>query len=63
MVRQILVVDNEAASRQLLEKFFCKDYEVFRTADSFEALEVVKAQNISFVISDHRIPVNYLKKN
>ncbi len=56
MNSKILIVDDEAPIRRLLEKVFYKEYEVFCAADAFEALEIFKTHNISLVISDQRMP-------
>lgn len=56
MKHRILIVDDELPIRRLLEKMFCKDYEVFCAADALEAIEIVKAQDISLIISDQRMP-------
>jgi len=42
--------------RRLLEKMFCTDYEVLTAADAFEALELLKKNNFSLIISDQRMP-------
>lgn len=56
MKQQILIVDDEMPIRRLLEKMFCNDYEVFCAADGIEALEIIRKQNISLIISDQRMP-------
>ena len=56
MKQQILIVDDEAPIRRLLERIFSGEYKVFCTADAFEALEIVQSQKISLIISDHRMP-------
>ena len=56
MNRQILIVDDELPIRRLLEKIFCNEYEVLSAADAFDAMEIVKTNNISLIISDQRMP-------
>jgi two-component system, NtrC family, response regulator HupR/HoxA len=56
MNNRILVVDDEMPIRRLLEKIFCREYEVFCAADAAEALEIVKTQPISLIISDQKMP-------
>lgn len=53
----ILVVDDESMMRDLLEKILTRDgYRVFTAQDGEVALEVLKKQNISIVISDLKMP-------
>lgn len=56
MKRQILIVDDEMPIRRLLEKMFCNEYAVLCAADAFEAMEIIKTNNISLIISDQRMP-------
>lgn len=56
MKEQILIIDDEVPIRRLLEKMFSNDYEVLVAADAFEALELLKKNNISLIISDQRMP-------
>jgi CheY-like chemotaxis protein len=55
-MEQILIVDDEMPIRRLLEKMFCNEYEVLSAADGFEALEIVKMNKVSLIISDQRMP-------
>lgn len=55
-MEKILIVDDEMPIRRLLEKMFCNDYEVLSATDGFEALEVVKTNKVSLIISDQRMP-------
>lgn len=56
MKEQILIIDDEMPIRRLLEKMFCNDYEVTTAGDAFEALELIKKNNFSLIISDQRMP-------
>lgn len=56
MKEQILIIDDEMPIRRLLEKMFCNDYEVMTAGDAFEALELIKKNNFSLIISDQRMP-------
>lgn len=56
MKEQILIIDDEMPIRRLLEKMFCSDYEVTTAGDAFEALELIKKNNFSLIISDQRMP-------
>lgn len=56
MNRQILIVDDELPIRRLLEKMFSNEYEVLSAADAFEAMDIVKTNNVSLIISDQRMP-------
>lgn len=56
MNRQILIVDDELPIRRLLEKMFSTEYDVLCAADAVEAMEIVKTNNISLIISDQRMP-------
>jgi CheY-like chemotaxis protein len=56
MNRRILIVDDEQPIRRLLEKMFCNEYQVLCAADAFEAMEMVKTNNVTLVISDQRMP-------
>lgn len=55
-MEQILIVDDEMPIRRLLEKMFCNEYAVLCAADAFEALEIVKTNKVSLIISDQRMP-------
>ncbi len=53
----ILVVDDEAMMRSLLEKILTRDgYKVFTAEGGREALQVLAEQSISIIISDLRMP-------
>ena len=55
--QSILVVDDEAKMRRLLEIMLTQmDYEVLQAADGIEALEVLAEQAIDLVITDLRMP-------
>ena len=53
----ILVVDDEAMMRNLLEKILTRDgYKVFTAEDGQAALDVLSSEKISIVISDLKMP-------
>jgi DNA-binding NtrC family response regulator len=53
----ILVVDDEAMMRSLLEKILTRDgYNVYTAEDGRAALKTLEEQNISIIISDLRMP-------
>lgn len=53
----ILVVDDEAMMRELLEKILRRDgYQVLAAADGEEALEIMHRQKVNLVISDIKMP-------
>ncbi len=53
----ILVVDDEAMMRELLDKILRRDgYQVLAAADGAEALEIMRRQKVNLVISDIKMP-------
>lgn len=56
MKEQILIVDDEMPIRRLLEKMFSNEYAVSTAADAFEAMEIIKTNNVSLIVSDQRMP-------
>ncbi|MEW6050507.1 MAG: response regulator [Candidatus Zixiibacteriota bacterium] len=53
----ILVVDDEAMMRALLEKILSRDgYQVLSATDGAAALEILKSQKVNLVISDIKMP-------
>lgn len=53
----ILVVDDEAMMRELLDKILRRDgYQVLAAADGAEALEIMHQQKVNLVISDIKMP-------
>jgi two-component system, NtrC family, response regulator PilR len=53
----ILVVDDEAMMRELLDKILRRDgYQVLSAADGAEALEIMHQQKVNLVISDIKMP-------
>lgn len=58
MVRRhhVLVVDDEVANVRLLNRVLGGDHEVFMASGGEEALEILKEQPISLIITDQRMP-------
>jgi len=56
MKYNILVVDDEIDNLQLFMRTFRKKYEVFVANSGYEALEILKNNQIDLVISDHKMP-------
>ena len=53
----ILVVDDEAMMRNLLQKILTRDgYQVLQAEDGKVALEILQQQDISIVVSDLKMP-------
>lgn len=53
----ILVVDDEAMMRELLDKILRRDgYQVLAAADGAEALEIMHQEKVNLVISDIKMP-------
>lgn len=53
----ILVVDDEPMMRDLLEKILVRDgYQVFTAEDGDVALEILKSEQVSIVLSDLQMP-------
>lgn len=53
---KILFVDDETANLPLLERLFCRSYEVITASSGAEALELLGAHDIALIISDQRMP-------
>ena len=53
----ILIVDDEEMMRNLLEKILSREgYRLLTATDGIEALETLKSENVSLVISDMKMP-------
>jgi PAS domain S-box-containing protein len=52
----LLFVDDEADIINALYDTFCDDYNVFKTINPKEALEIAKKEDIALIISDMRMP-------
>lgn len=53
----VLVVDDEAELREAIASYLeLEDYNCFTASNGLEAFEIVEKENISFVISDIRMP-------
>ncbi|MFN8656987.1 MAG: response regulator [Candidatus Obscuribacterales bacterium] len=53
---KILVVDDEPANLRLLNRVLGESYETFVAQSGTEALEILKAQDVSLIITDQRMP-------
>lgn len=56
MTYTILAVDDEPANLRMLERLFRKDYRLLTAANGEEALEVLKREDVSLIITDQRMP-------
>jgi DNA-binding NtrC family response regulator len=56
MKNSILVVDDEAAQRQLLTSALAKDYLVVAAANGAEAVQLLSARGFDLIITDERMP-------
>lgn len=52
----LLFVDDEEDIIAALYDTFCDDYNIFKTTQPKEALEIIKKEDIALVISDQRMP-------
>lgn len=53
----ILVVDDEAMIRNLLEKILTKEgYKILLAKDGQEALEIINAKKVDMIVSDMKMP-------
>ena len=67
----VLVVDDEAMIRNLLEKILAKEgYNILQAQDGKMALDIVNSQKVDIVVSDMNMPgmdglelLKYIKKN
>ena len=63
---KILIVDDESANLRLLARIFRRDYQVLSANSGSEALELLKAHEVSLIISDQRMAgmtgVEFLKR-
>ena len=54
---QLMVVDDEPDNLDLLYRTFRRDFDVFKAANGFEALDILKAEGeMAIIISDQRMP-------
>jgi len=56
MKHSILCVDDEVDNVDALERLFRRKYRVFKTTSPAEALEILKQNKITVIISDQRMP-------
>lgn len=52
----ILAVDDEPANLRMLERLFRKDYRVLTATNGEEALELLKQEEVTLIITDQRMP-------
>jgi response regulator RpfG family c-di-GMP phosphodiesterase len=52
----ILAVDDEPANLRMLERLFRKDYRILTATNGEEALEVLKQEDVTLIITDQRMP-------
>ncbi|HKV42008.1 MAG TPA: response regulator [Blastocatellia bacterium] len=56
MKNTILAVDDEPANLRMLERLFHKEFHVLTATGGEEALEILKREQVSLIISDQRMP-------
>lgn len=56
MKHTILVVDDEVDNVDALERLFRRKYRVLKTTSALEALEMLKKNSVTVIISDQRMP-------
>ncbi len=56
MNKSLLLVDDEEFNLDALERLFRKDFQIFRANSGKKALQIVKEQPVSVIISDQRMP-------
>ncbi|HVG19656.1 MAG TPA: response regulator [Blastocatellia bacterium] len=56
MTYTILAVDDEPANLRMLERLFRRDYRLITASNGEEALEVLKREDVSLIITDQRMP-------
>ena len=52
----VLAVDDEPANLRMLERLFRRDYRVLTATTGQEALEILKREDVSLIITDQRMP-------
>ncbi len=53
---KILIVDDEPVNRKLLEQLLERDYEPITASSGQEALEILRREDISLLITDQQMP-------
>jgi|SRR5215813_332400 len=56
MQHTILAVDDEPANLRMVERLLRKDYRVLTANDGEQALETLKREHVSLIITDQRMP-------
>ncbi len=53
---KILVVDDEPVNLRMMERLLRRHYEVLTASNGQEALDILRCENVSLLMSDHRMP-------
>ena len=56
MKPHLLIVDDERNTRNILERFFKKEYKITLAEDGYQAINILKSEKIDIVLSDLRMP-------
>ena len=56
MQHTILAVDDEPANLRMVERLLRKDYRVLTAGGGAEALEILKREQVSLIVTDQRMP-------
>ena len=56
MQHTILAVDDEPANLRMVERLLRKDYRVLTAGGGQEALEILKREEVSLIVTDQRMP-------
>ncbi len=56
MQHTILAVDDEPANLRMVERLLRKDYRVLTAGGGEEALEILKREEVSLIVTDQRMP-------
>src|SRR5262249_45833912 len=56
MLYTLLAVDDEPANLRMLERLFRKEFRVLTASNGEEALEIMRTEDVSLIITDQRMP-------
>lgn len=56
MTYKLLIVDDEAPNRRLLERVFSREYDCLTASSGAEAIDVLKQHDVAILITDQRMP-------
>ncbi|HEV8487181.1 MAG TPA: response regulator, partial [Blastocatellia bacterium] len=56
MQHTILAVDDEPANLRMVERLLRKDHRVLTAGGGEEALEILKREQVSLIVTDQRMP-------